>query len=119
MVRWWRRFPGRGAVGAEPAAGRRLEGGGQFAGDALSALVGPTRAAVLRALKEPYGTAGLASRVGISAASASEHAKVLRDAYLIEARREGRSVRHSLTPLGRTMLGHLPHVAQQPRWRAG
>jgi DNA-binding transcriptional ArsR family regulator len=46
--------------------------------------------------------------VGISPASASEHAKVLRDAYLIETSREGRAVRHSLTPLGATMLGQLP-----------
>jgi DNA-binding transcriptional ArsR family regulator len=45
--------------------------------------------------------------VGISPASASEHAKVLREAYLIQTCREGRSVRHSLTPLGRTILGQL------------
>ena len=40
-------------------------------------------------------------------ASASEHAKVLREVYLIETLREGRAVRHSLTALGRTMLGQL------------
>jgi DNA-binding transcriptional ArsR family regulator len=76
--------------------------------DNLAALLGPTRAAVLRALAEPRGTAELADAVGISPASASEHAKVLRDANLIQTRREGRSVRHSLTPLGRTMVGRLP-----------
>jgi DNA-binding transcriptional ArsR family regulator len=76
--------------------------------DSLAALLGPTRAAVLRALRGPHGTAELAAAVGISPASASEHAKVLRDASLIETRREGRAVRHSLTALGRTMLGHLP-----------
>ena len=76
--------------------------------DHMAALLGPTRAAVLRALAEPRGTAELAYQVGISPASASEHAKVLRDANLIETRRRGRSVQHSLTPFGRTMVGQLP-----------
>jgi len=84
----------------------------------LAALIGPTRAAVLRALREPRGTADLAGLVNISPASASEHAKVLRDADLIETRREGRSVRHSLTPLGRTVLGHLRPTAEWPGDRA-
>jgi len=75
--------------------------------DAVAALLGPSRAAVLRALREPRGTVDLAGTVGISPASASEHAKVLREANLIETRREGRSVRHSLTALGATMLGYL------------
>jgi hypothetical protein len=77
-------------------------------GDSLAALLGPTRAAVLRALAAPRGTSELAGVVGISPASASEHAKVLRDVYLIETSRVGRVARHSLTPLGRTMLGQLP-----------
>jgi hypothetical protein len=76
--------------------------------DTLAALLGPTRATVLRALGEPRGTAELAAAVGISPASASEHAKILRDAYLIETRREGRGVRHSLTALGAAMAGQLP-----------
>ena len=80
----------------------------QVGADNLAALLGPTRAAVLRALAEPRGTAELADAVRISAASASEHAKVLRDANLIETRRQGRSVRHSLTPMGRTIVGQLP-----------
>ena len=74
---------------------------------------------MLRALAEPRGTAELADTVGISQASASEHAKVLRDANLIETRREGRSVRHSLTPLGRTMLGQLRLTTEEPGDRAG
>jgi DNA-binding transcriptional ArsR family regulator len=78
------------------------------AADSLAALIGPTRAAVLRALREPRGTAELAGTVRISAATASEHTKVLRDAQLIETRRHGRAVRHSLTALGRTILGQLP-----------
>jgi DNA-binding transcriptional ArsR family regulator len=73
--------------------------------DSLAALLGPTRAAVLRALREPRGTAELAATVRISPASASEHAKILRDASLIETRRAGRGVRHSLTALGTAMAG--------------
>jgi DNA-binding transcriptional ArsR family regulator len=92
---------------AEPALTDRA-GADQVGTDNLAALLGPTRAAVLHALAEPRGTAELADAVGISAASASEHAKVLRDANLIETRRQGRSVRHSLTPIGRTIVGRLP-----------
>lgn len=77
-------------------------------GDRLAALLGPTRAAVLRALAEPRGTAELADVVGISPASASEHAKVLRETFVIATTREGRSVRHSLTALGRALLGQQP-----------
>jgi DNA-binding transcriptional ArsR family regulator len=84
---------------------------GAAGNDSLAILIGSTRAAVLRALAEPCGTAGLAATTGISVASASEHAKALRDADLIQTRREGRSVRHSLTPLGRTMLGQLRSAA--------
>jgi hypothetical protein len=89
--------------------GRSASGNGTAsdltARDTLAALLGPTRAAVLRALREPRGTADLAAAVQISPSSASEHAKVLRDASLIETRREGRGVRHSLTALGAVMAG--------------
>ena len=77
-------------------------------GDGLAALLGPTRAAVLRALAAPRGTVELAGVVGISPASASEHAKVLREVVPDRDPRDGRAVRHSLTALGRTMLGQLP-----------
>ena len=83
-------------------------GADQAGTDYLAALLGPTRAAVLRALAEPRSTAELADAVEISPASASEHAKVLREANLIYTRRLGRSVRHSLTPMGRSIVGQLP-----------
>jgi hypothetical protein len=92
---------GRDGLWTEPG-----DGGGDV--DALAALLGPTRAAVLRALASPRGTAELAGVVGISPASASEHATVLRGVRLIETVREGRAARHSLTALGRIMLGQLP-----------
>ena len=92
---------------AEPALTGQMRAD-QAGADYLAALLGPTRAAVLRALAEPRSTAELADAVEISAASASEHAKVLREANLIDTRRQGRSVRHSLTPMGRSIVGQLP-----------
>ena len=100
-------LPAAALGGREPPARDGLTAD-PVGGDSLAALLGPTRAAVLRALAAPRGTSELAGVVGISPASASEHAKVLRDVYLIETSREGRAARHSLTPLGRTMLGQLP-----------
>ena len=95
-----------GQSGGQPSGPGDILGG--LAGnDTLAALLGPTRAAVLRALRLPRGTVDLAAAVGLSPASASEHAKVLREAYLSQTCREGRSVRLSLTPLGRTILGQL------------
>jgi DNA-binding transcriptional ArsR family regulator len=112
------RLPSALLYAAQPN-GQAVVLAGEAGNDNLGTLIGPTRAAVLRALAEPHGTAELAGTVGISMASASEHAKVLRDAYLVETRREGRSVRHSLTPLGRTILGQLRPAARELDGRAG
>jgi len=73
------------------------------AGD-LDAVIGRTRARVLRALREPCSTTGLADRVGISVSSASEHATALRGADLVRTERQGQGVSHSLTSLGRALL---------------
>jgi DNA-binding transcriptional ArsR family regulator len=70
----------------------------------LAGLLGQTRAAVLKALRTPRGTAELAACVGTSAPSASEHATALRAAGLVTTVRRGRGVNHSLTPLGRSLL---------------
>ncbi len=70
----------------------------------LTGLMGRTRAAVLKALHDPCSTTELAARVGISPASASEHAAALRTANLIQTVRCGRGVRHSLTSVGRSLL---------------
>ncbi|WP_229403573.1 ArsR/SmtB family transcription factor [Micromonospora okii] len=75
------------------------------AGDgSLAALLGGTRAAVLTAVGAGCGTTELARRVGVSAATASQHASVLRAAGLIDTRRTGGAVLHTLRPLGRYML---------------
>ncbi len=68
--------------------------------DPLAAVLGTTRARVLRALADEHTTSGLARVLGISLASASTHAAVLRDAGLVTSRRQGQSVRHTLTSLG-------------------
>ncbi|MFC5721934.1 ArsR/SmtB family transcription factor [Streptomyces gamaensis] len=70
----------------------------------LTALLGRTRARVLEEAAAGCSTVELARRAGVSPASASEHATVLREAGLVMTRREGPAVRHSLTPLGLALL---------------
>ena len=77
--------------------------------EALAALVGRTRAQVLEALVTGRGGEGqttteVARRLQISAAAASQHATVLRNAGLLVSRRERNMVVHTLTPLGRAIL---------------
>ena len=73
-------------------------------GDALAALLGRTRAAILQLLVEHRTTGELAVELGLSAASASAHAKTLRGAGLIVTRRTGKAVSHGVTPLGLRLL---------------
>lgn len=85
------------------------------AGDPLADLLGRTRAAVLTLAVNPCTTGQLARGLGISAASASEHARTLRNAGLLVTERAGKAVLHSLTLLGDRLLaggGRLPEVAQ-------
>ncbi|WP_371498674.1 ArsR family transcriptional regulator [Kitasatospora sp. NBC_00374] len=78
--------------------------------DALGVLLGRTRAAVLEALADTGGcsTGELARATGTAAATASQHAAVLRAAGLVLTRRSGSSVLHTLTPLGRSLLPEHP-----------
>ena len=62
------------------------------------------RAAALAAIGDGCSTTDLARRVGISAAAASQHATILRNAGLITSNRERNMVLHSLTPLGVSVL---------------
>lgn len=77
-------------------------------GDALAALLGTTRADVLRALVLPLTTTGLAKRVWISVPSASQHATALRGAGLITSHRNGKIVEHRATTLGLSLLRSAP-----------
>ncbi|WP_158835500.1 ArsR/SmtB family transcription factor [Streptomyces sp. NRRL S-350] len=97
-------YPARigGPLRAEP---------GPTPGRTLTALLGQTRAAALEtvAVHGPCSTKELATLLGISTASASEHATVLADSGLTVKDRTGRTVTHRTTPLGQALLaGRLP-----------
>ncbi|MGW5669156.1 winged helix-turn-helix domain-containing protein [Micromonospora sp. NPDC003776] len=72
--------------------------------EALAALLGRTRAAVLAAADNGCTTGEVARRLNISAAAASQHASVLRNAGLLVSHRDRNTVLHTLTPLGRAVL---------------
>ena len=95
-------IPGQRPVLVIPGA---LRAPGTSGARGLDNLMGVTRARVLRALVQPSSTSTLAAQLTISKASASEHARVLREAGLVATRRDAHSVVHSLTPLGQQLLG--------------
>lgn len=72
--------------------------------DPLADLLGRTRAAVLGLAAQPRTTGQLARELGISGASASEHARTLRAAGLLVTERAGKAVLHSVTSLGDRLL---------------
>ena len=71
----------------------------------LAALLGRTRLSVLNQIRAGATTMELARRTGIAAATASEHATVLRNAGLIASHRHGNMVIHRVTDLGARLLG--------------
>ncbi|MEU8338150.1 winged helix-turn-helix domain-containing protein [Micromonospora tulbaghiae] len=73
-------------------------------GEALAALLGRTRSRVLQAADEGCTTGEMARRLRISAAAASQHTTVLRNAGLLVSQRDRNTVLHTLTPLGRAVL---------------
>lgn len=82
--------------------------------DHLAALLGAGRAAALRSLAVPASTSGLARRLGISAPTASTHAALLRNAGLVTTARDGKSVRHELTAVGRQLVELNPPPRPTP-----
>jgi hypothetical protein len=88
---------GLGTLWAPPAGGDR---------EALAALLGRRRAAILSTLGTPAATSDLAQRLGASAAGVNEHLGVLRRAGLVRAARDGRRVLYSRTPTGDALLRH-------------
>ncbi len=70
----------------------------------LGKLVGHTRSVVLRAIGDGATTTELARRAGVSLASASQHACVMREAGLVTTLRHGNAVLHTVTPLGAALL---------------
>jgi regulatory ArsR family protein len=66
----------------------------------LSALLGPTRAAVLILLAAPHSTGDIAVQLGLAPGTASHHLTTLRNAGLATAERIGRRLLYQRTPLG-------------------
>lgn len=80
--------------------------------DPVANLLGRTRAEVLRATTQGRTTSAVATELGISVASVSEHAKTLRAGRLIDSERHGRAVMHACTPLGLELLATgMEHAA--------
>ncbi|MEV4344478.1 helix-turn-helix domain-containing protein [Actinoplanes sp. NPDC049596] len=70
----------------------------------LTTLLGRTRSAVLQLTWAGATTSELARLIGVSLATASEHATVLRNAGLIASHRHGNMVIHQVTDLGTSLL---------------
>ncbi|MFG2217218.1 ArsR/SmtB family transcription factor [Streptomyces sp. NPDC048685] len=77
--------------------------------DSLAALLGHTRAVVLWTIAHRPGctTTELARHAGISPASASQHATVLRKAGLTRTTRHHNTALHTTTPAGHSLLNHV------------
>ncbi|MCC9705268.1 winged helix-turn-helix domain-containing protein [Streptomyces sp. MNU76] len=74
----------------------------------LNALLGTTRAAILRAGETGCTTTEAARRAGVTPTTASHHTAVLRDAGLMASHRHANTVLHTLTPLGAALLEQKP-----------
>lgn len=72
--------------------------------DPLAAMLGRTRADILRLLAEEHTTSEVARLAGISISSASEHTAVLRAAGLITTVRTGTAACHHRTALGTLLI---------------
>lgn len=90
-------YPARGVA-------RVWENGTETDDDALGALLGRTRAAILACLDIPATTTQLAGDLGQSPATVSAHLSVLRRAGLLTSRRSGRHVLYRRTPLGASVV---------------
>jgi DNA-binding transcriptional ArsR family regulator len=86
------------------AAPRTDDAGPRQSEAPLSALLGATRAVMLQATAAGATTGELARAAGVSAASATRHTTVLRDAGLLTSHRHGQAVLHTLTPTGAALL---------------
>lgn len=97
-------YPAAAQLASAPAGG---EGGRPVEEQrqrTLGRLVGHTRSVVLRAIGDGATTSELARRAGVSLASASQHACVMREAGLVTTLRRGNAVLHTVTPLGAALL---------------
>ena len=70
----------------------------------LADLVGRTRAAIVSHLDLPMSTTHLAHQLGVSAPTLSVHLSILRNAGVVDSRRDGRAVLYYRTALGTQLL---------------
>jgi DNA-binding transcriptional ArsR family regulator len=82
----------------------RLLAGERRPGDHLGALVGTTRAAILRLALDGCSTRELIRCVGVAPATVTHHTAILRDAGMIATHRDGPTASHHITPLGLHLL---------------
>ena len=99
----------RNPVGTRPDAAAEPE-----PGDRLAIVVGRSRAAVLRALVLPSTTSVVASSLGLSTSTVSEHLSALVAAGMVSRRRLGSRVLYSLDRAGTALLGHLDSIRLSP-----
>lgn len=72
--------------------------------DALAALLGRSRAAILAEVELPRSTSDLSRMLSQSAPAVSAHLAVLRNAGLVTSRRAGRRVLYQRTPLATSII---------------
>lgn len=90
--------PGLGRLGARPP---------QATTDSLTLLIGPIRAAILRALDRPNSMGGLADYLAAGPSTATYHCSQLAAAGLVLRQRVGREVRIQRTPRGDALVDLL------------
>ena len=91
------RYPPRGVA-------RLWERDDATVSEALSAVLGRSRAALLTELDTPASTTDLARRTGLSAGGVSQHLTALRAAGLVSAHRTGRYVLYARTGVAEALL---------------
>lgn len=89
---------------AARGAGRLWDGPVPVPVNALAALLGRSRAAILERLDVPRSTTTLSDELRLSPATISQHLSVLSTAGLIHARRDGKCVLYSRTALATMLL---------------
>lgn len=77
---------------------------GRPADRTLGRLLGATRGRLLRLCARPVTTGQAAEAGELAPATASHHLSVLREAGLIDSTRHGKTVVHTVTPLGQALL---------------
>jgi DNA-binding transcriptional ArsR family regulator len=89
-------YPARGTATLWPATAPVEDG--------LAAVLGSSRARLLRLLQAPLTTAELARLLGVSAPAVSQHLQALYRAGLVARSRHGRRVLYFLTPTGDALM---------------